>query len=59
MQITINPITENLQTLVKQHGEAGWVVLRNSKMCERRNNMPASLVIKNNKMVWLLNSEIR
>ena len=59
MQITILPTTEQLQTLVKQHGAFGWVVLKNIKECKERGNKPASLVCKDNKMVWVLQEEIK
>lgn len=59
MRITINPITDRLKEIVKQYGASGWVVLRNDPNCCQRANQPASLVCKDNKMLWLTQKEIK
>lgn len=57
--VIINPLTERLQAIVKQQGAHGWVVLRNVTSCPERGNKPASLVCKDNKMIWLTTEEIK
>lgn len=59
MTITINPITERLKDIVKSHGATGWVVLKNEKNCCQRGGKTASLVCKNNKLIWLTKEEMR
>lgn len=59
MKITINPITERLNEIVKKHGAFGWVVLRNDPACSQREGKPATLVCKDNKMLWLVQKEIK
>lgn len=58
MNVTLKPVTENLQKVIKNHGAAGWVVLRNDTACCQRGGQQASLVVKDNKMVWVTSKEI-
>ena len=59
MNVTINPITENLKKIVKTHGATGWIILKNDSNCCQRAGQRASLVCKDNKMVWLTDKEIK
>jgi hypothetical protein len=59
MFITINPINEKLKTLVKENGATGWVTLQNLNSCTQRAGNPATLVCKDNKLIWLIPSEIK
>ena len=59
MQVTINPITDRLKEVAKRHGINGWVVLRNDPNCCQRAGQRASLVVKNNLMLWLTDKEMK
>jgi len=59
MYVTINPITDRLKEIVKTHGADKWVILRNDPQCCQRGGQKASLVVKDNKLLWLIEKEMK
>lgn len=59
MFVSINPITQELKTIVNKHGADDWTYMQKSQACMQRGGKPATLVCKNNQMVWLTEKEIK